>query len=112
MKKSNLFKILLFLLVAANHHCFAQLPSSKPMSAFYSKYTRMDLDKKKPSDPANATHRTPMLQSQKSLQDLTMPARKVNTPPVMHSNDKLSPEQKRKLLPSNTITLYKRKGSK
>lgn len=111
MDTKQIFKIALLMqsIIAIASQGYAQLPSSKPMNAFYSKSTKEKLDRKKNSNSTIPITGQQSMQSQKSLQQLTVTNTKIKAQPVVHANDRLSAQQKKEGLPSNTVALYKKK---
>jgi hypothetical protein len=105
MKRNKSVCIVAILVVWANCS-FAQkrLASDKPIQSFYSQKAQAALDKKQTA-PVAAAMAKPGLTSQKSSRELSMMSQKSNIRSETHPNNNLSPEQKRKLLPSNTITM-------
>ena len=111
MNLRQIFKIgcLIQSIIAIAGHGYAQLPSSKPMNAFYSKSTKEKLDRKENGSNTTAISGQQSLPSEKSLQQLIASNSKIKAQPVIHANDRLSAQQKKEGLPSNTVALYKRK---
>jgi hypothetical protein len=105
MKKSKSVYISVVLIVCANV-CFAQkkLGSDKPIKSFYSQKNQAFLDHRQTTQ-ATAAMAKPGLTSQKSSQDLMLISKKNSQPATVHPGSNLTPEQKRKSLPSSTITM-------
>ena len=107
----KLYPILSFFLLAATAQCTAQLPSSRPMQSFISPGVQKKVVDKKPARQIATSQIQSGLNSNKSMQQLTLRAKPANTS-VSHPNEKLQPAQVKKQLPSNNITTYKRRKIK
>ena len=107
----KLYPVLSFFMLAATMQCAAQLPSSRPMQSFFSTAIQKKVVDKKPARQIASSQVQSGLNSNKSMQQLTLRATPANTS-TSHPNEKLQPVQLKKQLPSNNITTYKRRKIK
>ena len=89
--------------------CAAQLPSSRPMQSFFSPAVQKKLADMKPDRQIATSQVQSGLNSNKSMQQLTLRAKPPTNISISHPNEMLQPVQVKKQLPSNNITTYQRR---